>query len=359
MVLDLQYMCFDQLLELNLFPRHVCLLVEQYIVTVVRGIEVRGLHPYDEARILPRTTIIGESVMAGVINGEMVDAEVLEGMQLLIQQKFPNVLGFQPMYGVSDRNLYEEFKRGETIFQILYVVVNDEDPHWCCCFAKQGTLYYICSLNQKPSPDLEQRLALMFCEPNSQSPITAQFIRVERQQNLECGCRTATAGALLCFGMGVDEFSRVIHPPLKQMYEDLRHCLVEGHWLPRWAVNPKLRPNPYKRGKAFEIKLRLPGESPAVSAGKKNKRKKTKQKKRKKTKTAIVIRDPPCNCRGHKSIFQSFGSSDVEKCSCKGCPCSPANIQHKNKLTVNLIIIIIIIIINITECISVAYFTHA
>ena len=357
MVLDLQYMCFDQLLELNLFPRRVCLLVEQYIVTVVRGIEVRGLHPYDEARILPRTTIIGESVMAGVINGEMVDAEVLEGMQLLIQQEFPNVLGFQPMYGVSDRNLYEEFKRGETIFQILYVVVNDEDPHWCCCFAKQGTLYYICSLNQKPSPDLEQRLALMFCEPNSQSPITAQFIRVERQKNLECGCRTATAGALLCFGMGVDEFSRVIHPPLKQMYEDLRHCLVEGHWLPRWAVNPKLRPNPYKRGKAFEIKLRLPGESPAESAGKK--RKKTKQKKRKKTKTAIVIRDPPCNCRGHKSIFQSFGSSDVEKCSCKGCPCSPAKIQHKDKFTVNLIIIIIIIIIKITECISVAYFTHA
>jgi hypothetical protein len=296
--------------------------------------------------------------MAGVINGEMVDHEVLDGMQLLIQRQFPKVLGFQPMHGLFDRNLYEEFKRGETIFQSLYVELNDEDSHWSCCFAKKSTLYYICSLNQKPSPELEQRLALMFCEPNSQSPITAQFIRVERQKKLECGCRTATAGALLCSGMDVDEFSRVIHPPLKELYEDLRHCLVEGHWLPRWAVNPKLRLNPYKRGKAFEIKLRLPGESPAVSAGKKNKGKKTKEK-RKKTKTAIVIRDPPCNCRGHKSIFQSFGSSDVKKCSCKGCPCSPAIIQHKDEFTVNLIIIIIIIIINITECISVAYFTHA
>lgn len=51
-------------------------------------------------------------------------------------------------------------------------------------------------------------------------------------------------------------------------------------------------------------------------------------------------------------------SSDPVKCTCKGCPCSPANIQHTDEITVTLIIIIIIII-NITECISVAYFTHA
>ncbi len=227
----------------------ICLLVEQYAITVVRSHRVPD---DDKCRLC--TVVLSEYLMDDVFEEGVVWEEVVDSMQILLADQFPHVLGFQTFGSDSIvvENLHTQFENGDTIFQILHTKVKQQ-PHWVCCFARDRVLYYICSANFTPTALVKRRLAEIFCAPGSRSPITVQVIKVVQQDDQECGCRTAAAGALLCSGMSVDEFSRVVPPLVKRQYKDLEQCLVEGHWRPQWAENPEYLAAAPPRGSPLTI----------------------------------------------------------------------------------------------------------
>ena len=239
------------LTTLEIFPADtgICRLVEQYTVTVVRGInvEVHG------GRQVPRTVTVANSDMADVYKQGMVTERVVEAMQLLVQAEFPTVLGFQDLMSPVVDNLNKQFLAGETISQCFHV--GRGRGHFVLCFAESKNLYYICSSNNKNvSREVKNRMARMFCAPG-QPAIRVHGVRVEKQNADECSCRATTLMALLSSGVAIDIASRVKYPPIETQFTDLQQCLVEGQWLPRWAKNLEYHD---KVGVAWSFRIQWP-----------------------------------------------------------------------------------------------------
>ena len=201
--------------------------MEQYTITVVRGITEKT----EANREVVSLILVPDSEMADVYNQRMVMERVVEAMQLLLKKQFPAVLGFEGLSSPIPANLNQKFLAGETIFQAFHAVGH---RHFVLCFAESKILYYFCSSNNRPSAGVKERMGRIFCAPG-QPAIKVQVVAVEKQSAVECGLRVATAGALLCSGMAIDSVSRVKYPNIETQYNDFKHCLVEGQWLPRWA----------------------------------------------------------------------------------------------------------------------------
>ena len=231
-------------------------LVEQYTITVVRGIEVQ----VQGGRLqVAKTIILPDSVMKDVYKKRMVMDRVVEAMQVLVQTQFPTTLGFQGLNSLVDDNLNEQFLAGEEIYQVFH-----GNGHFVLCFAESSNLYYICSQNKKkPSAVVKDRMARMFCTDGGPA-IEVRVVRVEQQKAAECGCRATTLMALLSSGVGINEARRVKYPSIKTQYADLEHCLVEGQWLPRWAENLQYHDEPYKAAKAKTFKIKWPRKGRSI-----------------------------------------------------------------------------------------------
>ena len=230
----------------------ICRLVEQYTITVVRGITEKT----ETGREVECLILVPDSEMADVYNQRMVMERVVEAMQLLLQKQFPAVLGFQGLTSPIVANLNQKFLAGETIFQAFHAGYR----HFVLCFAERGFLYYFCSLNRRPSAVVKERMGRIFCALG-QPAIEVQVVAVEEQSAAECGLRVATAGALLCSGKAIDLVSRVKYPPIETQYKDFEHCLVESQWLPRWAENLQFHEEPLRTLPTFDIKHPPKGRS--------------------------------------------------------------------------------------------------